>query len=253
MSTDSPLPALADSFTNFSGVDFVRIRAGHFQMGAAADDADAEWNELPAIPALVPKDFFLATKPLTAGEFSRHLSLPSGEYSATEPQQAANHLSAHDADSFIDCINARRPQSERRIIYRLPTEAEWEYACRAGTTTRFSYGDDPDYERLAEHAWYAANTWHTGARSPQPPGRKHANPWGLFDMHGNVWEWTSEGWGLYPEIARHGAAARDCTTRVLRGGGWCHDARFLRASDRDHYEPDYRHYYTGMRLAFDFQ
>ena len=101
-----------------------------------------------------------------------------------------------------------------------------------------------------DHAWYVENTWHAGVRSPQVLGRKRANPWGLFDTHGNVWEWTSDGWGLDSEIALHGAGARDRVTRVLRGGGWCHDARYLRASDRDHYAADYCHYYTGMRLAF---
>ncbi|HEX8313056.1 MAG TPA: formylglycine-generating enzyme family protein [Chthoniobacteraceae bacterium] len=231
-------------------MEFVRIRAGSFHMGAVACDADAEWNELPAVPAAVSQDFFLSTKPVTAGDFSRFLDLPEGEYAARGPLDAANYLSASDADAFVECVNSQKPYGERRLSYCLPSEAEWEYACRAGTTTRFSFGDDPDYAQLREHAWYAENTWHEGTRSPQPPGEKRPNPWGLFDMHGNVWEWTRDGWGLYREIARHGSAARDLTTRVLRGGGWCHDARYLRASDRDHYTPDYRHYYTGMRLAF---
>jgi formylglycine-generating enzyme required for sulfatase activity len=241
---------LMKRFVNFLGMEFVRIQAGHFLMGAVAGDDAAEWNELPAIPARVAKDFFLATTPLTAAEFSRYLRLTPGEHSTSNPQQAANHISAHDADAFVECINSHRPKAEDRLAYRLPTEAEWEYACRAGTTTRFSYGDDPDYAQLAQHAWYADNTWHVGVRSPQCPGQKRPNPWGLFDMHGNVWEWTSDGWGLYPEIAKHGAAARDLATRVLRGGGWCHDPQYLRASDRDHYAPEYRHYYTGVRLAF---
>lgn len=239
-----------ERYTNFLGMEFVRVRAGRFIMGAVAGDRDAEWNEIPPVPSRITKDFFLATMPLTAAEFSQYLPLPHGEHSAIAPHVAANHLSAHDADAFIECLNSSRPRGENHLLYRLPTEEEWEYACRAGTKSRFSYGDDVDYAQLDEHAWYANNTWHRGERSPQRPGQKHPNPWGLFDMHGNVWEWTSDGWGLYSDIIVHGNDARDLATRVLRGGGWCHDARYLRASDRDHYAPDYRHYYTGARLAF---
>ena len=134
-----------ERYTNFLGMEFVRIRAGRFVMGAVTGDGDAEWNELPAIPAHVADDFFLATMPVTAEKFGRYLPLPPGKHSTTDPQQVANHVSAHDADAFVECINSRRPKDEYRLVYRLPTETEWEYACRAGTTTRFSYGDDADY------------------------------------------------------------------------------------------------------------
>ena len=231
-------------------MEFVRIPAGCFTMGAALDDADAEWNERPAIFATVSEDFYLAIKPVTVGDFVRYRSLPDGELAAREDEQVANYLSALDADLFVESVNSHRPAAEGNIVYRLPSETEWEYACRAGTTTRFSYGDDPVYTALGEHAWFADNAWHAGLRTPPRAGGKRPNPWGLHDMHGSVWEWTHDGWGLYDEIARHGRTARDLATRVLRGGGWCHDARYLRSSDRDHYAPEYRHYYTGMRLAF---
>lgn len=238
------------TFTNHLGISFVHIPAGHFQMGAVAGDEDAEWNERPAIPATVPRDFFLAVQPVTRGQFSHYLTLPEGEHCSTRNDQPANHLSAMDADGFVEALNASLPASEHQLVYVLPSESEWEYACRAGTTTRFYFGDDPGYQHLKQHAWYADNAWHMEMRSPQPCGTKGANPWGLQDMHGNVWEWTRDGWGLYEDIAQQGDAARDPALRVLRGGGWCHDARYLRASDRDHYALDYRHYYTGMRLAF---
>jgi len=239
-----------ERFTNHLGMEFVRIPAGCFTMGATPEDADAEWNEHPAISVQVSEDFFLATKPVTVGDFSRYLSLPGGELAARDAAQTANYLSAVDADLFVENVNSCCPADERHIAYRLPSEAEWEYSCRAGTTTRFYFGDDLQYAALGEYAWFADNAWHAGLRSPPRPGCKRANPWGLYDMHGNVWEWTNDGWVVYDELARYGNAARDPATRVLRGGAWCHDGRYLRSSDRDHYAPDYRHYYTGMRLAF---
>lgn len=251
--TNLPLVCRSDAverFTNHLGIEFVRVRAGYFMMGVVEGDPDAESNEAPAFVATIPEDFFLASKPLTVAEFSRYFDLPTGEYAAREPDQAANWLSAVMADRVVEAMNADRPATERFITYMLPSEAEWEYACRAGTRTRFYFGDDPNYEQLGSHAWFAGNAWEVGLRSSQAPGRKGTNAWGLHDMHGNVWEWTRDGWGLYQDIAQHGDSARDSSTRVLRGGGWCHDARYLRSSDRDYYSLDYFHYYTGMRLSF---
>lgn len=242
--------AMMQSFTNHLGIDFVRIRAGRFRLGVVEGDTDAEWNESPAFTTIVAEDFFLATKPITRAQFSQYLVMPEGEFSSTEQGQPANHLSALNADEFVAAINAHRPEREKHLQYLLPSETEWEYACRAGTTTRFYFGDDPDFSELENHAWFANNTWDKGLRSPQISGAKGANAWGLYDMHGNVWEWTRDGWGLYEEIVQYGDSARDGTSRVLRGGGWCHEARYIRASDRDHYPLDYHHYYTGMRLAF---
>ncbi len=126
--------------------------------------------------------------------------------------------------------------------YRLPTEAEWEYACRAGTTTSFSSGDD--VEILRKYAVFQAS--HTA-----PGGSKLPNGWGLFDMHGNVWEWCWDGFGKYdarsPAVDPTGAAG--VPDRVIRGGGWFYTAGYTKASYRDGFSPVYRHYYLGFRVA----
>jgi formylglycine-generating enzyme required for sulfatase activity len=103
-------------------------------------------------------------------------------------------------------------------VYRLPTEAEWEYACRGWTSTRFSYGDDPGYTNLTNYAWYSDNSSGT----THPVGQKLPNPWGLHDMHGNVWEWCQDWWSdnLSGGIAVDPQGPVTGLYRVVRGGGW---------------------------------
>ena len=98
--------------------------------------------------------------------------------------------------NWPDAVEFCRKLSEKEgLEYRLPTEAEWEYACRAGTTTAYSFGDDAS--ELGEYAWYKENAWGAGQKHPHTVGQKKPNPWGLYDMHGNVWEWCSDWRGDY--------------------------------------------------------
>jgi formylglycine-generating enzyme required for sulfatase activity len=130
--------------------------------------------------------------------------------------------------------------------YRLPTEAEWEYGCRAGTTTQFSYGDDSNYVRLGFYAWYSGNA---GGRTHEV-GLKGPNRWGLFDMHGNVWEWCQDWYGGLP-----GGAVTDPqgppsgSSRVLRGGSWDYDGSYCTSSYRGSSTPSSRFINLGFRVA----
>lgn len=232
------------------GIEFVRIPSGKFRMGATDGDPDAEDNERPAHDVTIARSFYLGRFPVTLRQYRMLAPYELREHGAVADEHAVNFISCAEADAFVARLNAGRSSSEPGI-YRLPTEAEWEYACRGGTSTRFHYGDDPRYEQLGDHAWFGGNVWDAGLRSPQPVGLKRPNPFGLYDLHGNVWEWTSDGWGAYERIVAEGEGARSGATRVLRGGAWCHEARYIRASDRDHYDPEYRHYYTGFRLCLD--
>jgi len=129
-------------------------------------------------------------------------------------------------------------------MYRLPTEAEWEYACRAGTTTRFSFGEDES--RLGDYAWYSGNSSPYGKKDV---GTKLPNAWGLHDMHGNVYEWCQDWYGNYSngaQIDPTGPASGHY--RVKRGGSFIYSARGARSAYRSSASPDFRSSFAGVRL-----
>jgi formylglycine-generating enzyme required for sulfatase activity len=141
-------------------------------------------------------------------------------------------VSWNDCQAFIG--NLRQPQGGWR--FSLPTEAQWEYACRAGTTGPYA-GD------LDAMAWYGVNSGGT-----HPVGTKRSNAWGLQDMHGNVWEWC---WDAYGDHVPGGSdpKAANGVARVCRGGSWLHSARYCRSAFRHGYTPNDKYYFLGFRLA----
>ena len=133
--------------------------------------------------------------------------------------------------------------------YRLPTEAEWEYACRAGSTTRFCFGDGDG--QLGSYAWYTKNAYDIGEKYAHGVGTKQPNVWGLYDMHGNVWEWCEDWYGDYPSGSvtdPTGPTTR--SSRVFRGGSWSGYARRCRSANRSWCTPGSRGHDLGFRLAF---
>jgi formylglycine-generating enzyme required for sulfatase activity len=157
-------------------------------------------------------------------------------------QRPAIMVDWNDAAAYAVFVRGRAGGA----AYRLPTESEWEYAARAGTSTRWSFGDTES--QLGAYAWFSSNA---GSKT-QPVGGKAANPWGLFDMHGNVWEWVEDCYvNSYSGLATNGAAntTGDCAFRVFRGGSWYVNPRYLRSAIRSGSSPTNRSYSVGFRLS----
>ncbi|MCY4283154.1 MAG: formylglycine-generating enzyme family protein, partial [Gammaproteobacteria bacterium] len=154
-------------------------------------------------------------------------------------------VSWNDAQAFIKWLS-----DETGGNYRLPTEAEWEYAARAGTTTKYSWGDDIGSNRANCDNDDCGDSYDYTA----PVGSFPANPWGLHDMHGNVWEWVQDCWNdNYKGAPKDGSVwtSGDCSQRVIRGGSWFYDAWYLRSADRFRYDRANRNGTIGFRLAQD--
>ena len=179
----------------------------------------------------------MGTKPWSAGDLEQY-NLPES------PRQVAVGMSWEDAQEMIQRLNAAAGAS----FYRLPSEAEWEYACRAGTITLWSFGDDGS--QLDEYAWYRNST--TGERTSHEVGLKSPNAWGLYDMHGNVWErvddwFSSSYYGESPALDPPGpTSGRD---RVIRGGAFNASADVVRTGRRNGNNPTFGEGTVGIRLV----
>jgi len=242
---DSNLP---DPYKNSADIELLLVEPGTFQMGS--DHREQKWydNERPAHQVRITNPFYLGKYPLTNRQLVNILGeVPNSKFIIDD--KPVSKISWNDAQGIIDRLN----EIENTDKYRLPTEAEWEYACRAGTTTRFYYG--ADNELLMEYGWCRDD----GVRGPQPVGQKKPNNWGFHDMHGNVWEWVQDIYlPDYNNTPTDGSAnlssPPDATEmRVLRGGSWQTSSYGCRSSSRFFNPPDVhrRSSRVGFRIASD--
>ena len=228
-----------------SGMVF--IPPGSFRMGSPSNEVGRLTNEGPQTVVTLTKGFYMATHKVTQTDYQwvvgTYPSVFTGDFS-----RPVETVDWHDATNY--CAQLTRRERAARVIlpncaYRLPTEAEWEYACRAWTTTRFSYGDDPGYTNLANYAWYVANSAHI----THPVGEKLPNPWGLYDMHGGLWEWCQDWYGPYPGgrvVDPQGPATGEY--RVYRGGSWGCIPEKCRSAIREA-NPEGETGYVGFRVV----
>lgn len=241
----------ADLTVNQVNQRFRWIEPGSFMMGSPEDEPERYDNETQH-PVTLTQGFWLADTAVTLAFWLAVLGGDNPSYFKNDPQNPVEQVSWNAAQSFIASLNQR----VSGLNAQLPTEAQWEYACRAGTTTPFSFGANITSEQVnydggvpyaeGKKGWYRGKT--------VPVKSLPANPWGLYEMHGNVWEWCQDGWqeNLGTEAARdpltqaNEAAGGD---RVLRGGSWNDYGRDVRSAIRDRYRPDSRDRSFGFRLA----
>jgi len=235
-------PRAAQEFTNSLGMQFVLIPAGTFMMGTAITEEGDE-DEHPQHHVTLSQPFYLQTTPVTQGQWRHLMEGNPSSFSNCGEDCPVEHVSWHDAQKFIKKLN----QLERIDQYRLPTEAEWEYACRAGSTLSFCFGDEET--ELGHYAWYEDNS----QESTHPVGQLKPNAWGLYDMHGNVFEWCQDWYGEYaPEPVTDPTGPSSGEFRVLRGGSWDGEAGDLRSAYRHRLTPGYRYGHEGFRVARSF-
>lgn len=218
------------TFTNSLGLEFLWIPAGEF----TADDEDGSADKNRSRRFIAEKPFYLGKYEVTQAQWLALMGGRPGKFKGDE--HPVESVSWHDAQFFIRVLNEREDTDK----YRLPTEAEWEYAARAGVSLALPVDD------VSFHAWYNFNS----GGCTHPAGLKKANAFGLHDLHGNVSEWVADVYEKFPapdaviSPAGSGADGR----RVARGCSWRHDAGVCRAGQRFYFDPDERHSFIGFRV-----
>jgi len=227
-------------------LEMVLIPAGSFMMGSPSGEQDRDDDEKQHKVTLT-NDFYIGKYEVTQAQWQAVMgNNPSYFKGANLPVE---QVSWDDCQEFIKKINEL---TNLRINgFRLPTEAEWEYACRAGTLTPFHYGNSLSSSQANFDGNYPYNTSEGIYRKkPLPVGSFSPNAWGLYDMHGNVWEWCQDWYGEYPSgSVTNPTGANSGSHRVLRGGGWNSGARICRSAFRLNLSPDNRDNGLGLRLC----
>ena len=232
-------------------LEMVWIPGETFLMGRYPGEQDSYSNEDPRHSVTLP-GFWMAKYELTKRQWQAVMRTTpwSGHNNVLDDLDSpAVYVSWNDAKSFVTALN-----THTGLTFRLPSEAEWEYACRADTTTRFYWGDDPGYTAGNAYCWWRYNAWDVNARYAHVVGQKLVNGFGLYDMSGNVWEWCEDDWhSNYTGAPTDGSAWVDFprdSDRAQRGGGWCSDGTDGRSASRYNYGyPSFTYDDIGFRLA----
>ncbi|AKB25032.1 serine/threonine kinase [Methanosarcina sp. MTP4] len=232
-------PGNPETYTNSIGMEFVHVPEGEFMMGSPSGERGTDADESPVHKVTIEEPFYLGKYEVTQEQWQKVMGNNPSHFKGD--RLPVERVSWEEAREFIQKLN----EMEKTDKYRLPSEAEWEYACRAGSDARYSSGYD--VSTLGEHAWYDANS----EDKTHPVGQKKENPWGLYDMHGNVWEWVQDGWhDSYYGTPSDGSARESSSNslKVRRGGSWEGSAGYCRAANRGNSGSGYRSSGLGFRV-----
>ena len=221
-------------------LEMVLIPAGTFMMGSPSTEKDREDNEGPQHEVTITNPFYLGKYEVTQAQWVAVTGMNPSGFSGN-PNHPVESVSWGVCQEFIEELN-----SLGLGTFRLPTEAEWEYACRAGTSTRFYWGNDLFYTKIEDYAWYSGNS---GSQTHEV-GLKLPNDFGLYDMSGNVWEWCQDWYGAYsPADQVDPIGQQSGSYRVLRGGCWYYLAWRCRSALRLRYTPSGTYFVIGFRVV----
>jgi formylglycine-generating enzyme required for sulfatase activity len=236
------------TITNSIGMKLVLIPKGTFMMGSPIEEEGAE-NDEEQHQVTIGKDYYLGVTEVTQGQYEKVMGTNPSYFQkrvirkSDSSMYPVEQVSWEDAVEFCKKLSDLPEEKKAGRVYRLPTEAEWEYACRAGSKAAYSFGANS--KTLGDYAWFGENS---GGQNLV--GEKKANAWGLYDMHGNVWEWCSDWYGVYPKgSVSDPSGPSEGSVRVNRGGSWFNVAAFCRSAYRYRNAPSYRSLNVGFRVA----
>ena len=233
-------------YTNSIGMEFVKIPSGSYMRGCDPNFEQCSSGEIPQQRISI-SSFYLGKYEVTQEQWVAVMGSNPCQYYNKGRTNPVDRVSWNDVQEFVRRLNAKEGHNR----YRLPTEAEWEYACRAGSTTTYSFGDDAD--GLGAYAWYLGNA---GDRA-HPVGQLRPNAWDLYDMHGNVWEWVqdwySEKYYSWSQEMNNPGGPNSGSHRVLRGGSGICPVCLCRSATRSVNEPDGSSDFVGFRLALTLE
>ncbi len=261
--TDRSAPATSDRFYRAAPMqeptNMVFIPPGTFRMGSPTNEVDRYLDyEGPQVAVTISRGFWMCKYEVTQGEYLALMKTNPSFFTTNDVNgnpippdlnRPVEQVSWFDATNYCWTLTKRERTAGRiatNSVYRLPTEAEWEYACRGWTSTRFSFGDDPGYTNLADYGWYDGNS----GGMTHPVGQKLPNPWGLYDMHGNVLEWCQDCFSecLPGGIALDPQGPVSGSLRVLRVGFWAGPPRHCRSAFRFGLSPTTKFIHVGFRV-----
>ncbi|OGR22886.1 MAG: sulfatase [Desulfobacterales bacterium RIFOXYA12_FULL_46_15] len=253
-------------FTNKLGMRFVLIPAGSFIMGSPESEEGRQWNETQH-KVIISRSFYMGETEVTQGQWKKLVGFNPSSFPDLGKAYPVDSVSWNQCVEFIRVLN----EWEKTNQYRLPTEAEWEYACRAESTTAFAGGGSTNFScnepepAIIEMAWYCYNSGTqnpAGDFKPGPVKTKLPNKWGIYDMHGNVQEWVQDSCEWRDLLSRNVGAITDTymdnivdplsktgTHRIFRGGAWHQSSKYQRSAYRGYYKPVAKRNSLGFRIV----